>query len=281
MKKKKIIILIIVVLIIFILTGIIIQIKNSLSNVKNDNNLINSEDNEEQITNDYIISSNNSTIENTQNIIENKIQNQEITRSNTDIESNTKVNSLPNDSGLTINGVEKKFNQDIMAQANIAYLLGCDEILNTTDFEKYINNHLPNNGIWISERTTYKKTDNPYDYIKERKHIMQEMLSSIDLKYNINENNYLINNNNNNEELQQKLNAIISGNKKIIIGFLPEYYTYIDDSEYGLQLGGGYMNSSYISLKPYNNIYAYIFDENSVNTDDFFSMIEEISQINN
>lgn len=41
------------------------------------------------------------------------------------------------------------------------------------------------------------------------------------------------------------------------------------------------MNSSYISLKPYNNIYAYIFDENSVNTDDFFSMIEEISQINN
>ena len=30
----------------------------------------------EQITNDYIISSNNSTIENTQNIIENKIQNQ-------------------------------------------------------------------------------------------------------------------------------------------------------------------------------------------------------------
>ena len=69
-------------------------------------------------------------------------------------------------------------------------------------------------------------------------------------------------NNNNNEELQQKLNTIISGSKKIIIGFLPEYYTYIDDSEYGLQLGGGYMNSSYISLKPYNNIYAYIFDEN-------------------
>jgi len=109
---------------------------------------------------------------------------------------------------------------------------------------------------------------------------MQEMLSSIDLKYNINENNYLLNNNNN-EELQQKLNTIISGSKKIIIGFLQEYYTYIDDSEYGLQLGGGYMNSSYISLKPYNNIYAYIFDENSVNTDDFFSMIEEISQINN
>lgn len=274
MKKKKTIILVIVILIAFILISITIQKKNSSNN--------NSLKNEAQIVNEDIVKANNTVIENNQDTIENKIQNElKVENNKIDIDSNIKESSLPNDNGLTINGVPKKFNQDIMAQANIAYLLGCDEIQDTTDFDKYISNHLPNNGIYISERTTYQKNNNPYDYVKERKTIMQEMLSLINLKYNIDKNNYLIINNNISEELEKRLNKIINGNKKIIIGFLPEYFTYIDDSEYGLQLGGGFMNSSYISLKPYNNIYTYIFNENSANTDDFFSMINEISQIDN
>lgn len=205
--------------------------------------------------------------DNVQNTIENELKTDNNVRS-----------SLPSDEGLTVKGVPKTFNQDIMAQANIAYLLGCEDITDSTNLEEYINNHIPNNGILISERTIYQKTDNPYDFIKERKEIMIEMLSSINLTYNIDKNNYLINNQGNGE-LEQKINKLISGDKKIIIGFVAGYYTYINNTEYGLQLGGGFTNSSYVSFKPYNNIYAYIFDENSANIDDFYNMIEEISKL--
>ena len=37
--------------------------------------------------------------------------------------------TLPSDTGLTVSGVSKKFNQDIISQVNIAYLLGCENIL--------------------------------------------------------------------------------------------------------------------------------------------------------
>ena len=74
------------------------------------------------------------------------------------------------------------------------------------------------------------------------------------------------------------LNKVISSNKKVIIGFLPEYYVYINDIDNGLGFGG-YSNSSYVSLKPYNNIYTFIFDFNSSNKDDFFSMMEEIANL--
>lgn len=274
MKKRIIIILCIVLIIFFILISIIIKNKNTNTSKTNDiesTNTINLE-NKIQLENasDYEknVSENTDITNNIQNEDESKIESED-----TDIKS-----SLPSDVGLTINGVHKTFNQDIMSQANIAYLLGCDNITDTSDLELYIANHIPNNGIFISEKTVYQKTNNPYDYIKERKTIMKENLSEINLIYDIDKNNYLIDNHGNGE-LEQKLNKLISGDKKIIIGFVAEYYTYINDSKYGLQLGGGFMNSSYVSFKPYNNIYTYIFDENSSNMDDFHNMIEEISRL--
>ena len=50
--------------------------------------------------------------------------------------------TLPSDTGLTVSGVSKKFNQDIISQVNIAYLLGCENITETTNFEDYINKNI-------------------------------------------------------------------------------------------------------------------------------------------
>ena len=75
--------------------------------------------------------------------------------------------TLPSDTGLTVSGVSKKFNQDIISQVNIAYLLGCEKITETTNFEDYINKNITKNGIFISNVSGYTKTDNPYDFIKE------------------------------------------------------------------------------------------------------------------
>lgn len=186
------------------------------------------------------------------------------------------MDTLPNDAGLTVSGVSKTFNQDIISQANIAYLLGCENITETTNFEDYINKNITQNGIFISNVSGYAKTDNPYDFIKENTVFMKELLSSIGFSYDI-ENNYLVNNKSTNE-LESKINKVISSNKKVIIGFLPEYYVYINDIDNGLGFGG-YSNSSYVSLKPYNNIYTFIFNFNSSNKDDFFSMIEKVANL--
>ena len=191
---------------------------------------------------------------------------------------NTEKSSLPNDVGLTVNGVPKTFNQDIMAKANIAYLLGCENITVSTDLEKYINSHISNNGIFISNQTVYQKTDNPYDFVLERRDAMAKMLASINLQNNINEKNYLVEGSST-DELEKKINKVIVGDKKVIIGLVADYYTYINDTDYGLQLGGGFVDSSYVSFKPYNNIYAYIFDENSDDTDSFYDMMKEISKL--
>ena len=95
---------------------------------------------------------------------------------------------------------------------------------------------------------------------------------------NINEKNYLVEGSSS-DELEKKINKVIVGDKKVIIGLVADYYTYINDTDYGLQLGGGFVDSSYVSFKPYNNIYAYIFDENSDDTDSFYDMMEEISKL--
>ncbi len=186
------------------------------------------------------------------------------------------IDTLPSDDGLTVSGVSKTFNQDIISQANIAYLLGCENITETTNFEDYINKNITQNGIFISNVSGYAKTDNPYDFIKENTVFMKELLSSIGFSYDI-ENNYLVDNKSTNE-LESKINKVISSNKKVIIGFLPEYYVYINDIDNGLGFGG-YSNSSYVSLKPYNNIYTFIFNFNSSNKDDFFSMIEKVANL--
>lgn len=186
------------------------------------------------------------------------------------------IDTLPSDAGLTVSGVSKTFNQDIISQANIAYLLGCENVTETTNFEDYINKNITKNGIFISNVSGYAKTDNPYDFIKENTVFMKELLSSIGFSYDI-ENNYLVDNKSTNE-LESKINKVISSNKKVIIGFLPEYYVYINDIDNGLGFGG-YSNSSYVSLKPYNNIYTFIFNFNSSNKDDFFSMIEKVANL--
>ena len=56
-----------------------------------------------------------------------------------------------------------------------------ENITEETDFEKYINEHMPNNGIYISEVYVYKKTDNPYDFLKPRKDIMLDNLKAINI----------------------------------------------------------------------------------------------------
>lgn len=266
MKKKLIIITILISIIIFLYIGILMNSQSSL--IKNENtNMI------KQETNLQIEQSNITK----NDVIEEKIEkNNELENDTT--YSNINQNSWPNDFGLTISGESKTFDQDIMSKANIAYLLGCDNITDDTDFEDYINKHLPQNGIFISERSIYKKDlNNPYDFLMARKDFMKKMLSEINLSYKINENNYLIDNMGN-SSLEQKLNKVINGNKKIIIGFVAEYYEYINDTDYGVHLGGIY-RKSYVSFKPFNNIYPYIFDENSADIDDFHEMIEEIANL--
>lgn len=267
MKKKIIVLLSIIILIITIII-VTLCFNNSKRNSSiNMENIIQSE---KEINN---IDNNSNMLE---DIKQNEISNQVDSNSNTNVDS--KGSSLPNDSGLTVNGVPKTFNQDIMAKANIAYLLGCENISNNTNLEEYIEKNISKNGIFISEVSTYKKTGNPYEHIKERKEIMKDMLSSINLKYDINQDNYLISNGSDGE-IEKNINKLILGDKKIIIGFVADYYTYINDYEKGIQLGGGFANSSYVSFKPYNNIYAFIFDENSTDSDDFYEMIKEISNL--
>lgn len=259
MKKK---IAIIIIIIIFIFLTLICM--NILS--KNNKPTINTENSENNATKN-ITESNNTQVNTSENIMTEEL--------NTD--TNNMVTSLPNDAGLTVNGVPKTFNQDITAQANISYLLGCKNITNSTNFVAYIDEHVPNNGIFISDISGYKETNNSYDFTKKRTEMMKEMLASIDLIYNIDENNYLINNQGN-SDIEQKINRLISGNKKIIIGFIPEYYVYINDIDNSLGFGG-FNNSSYVSLKPYNNIYTFIFDSNSTNANDFLCLIDEICQL--
>lgn len=266
MKKKKIVLLSIIILIIIIII-VTLYFNNSKQN-SNKINIENSVQSEEK----------NNNLDNNLDMLENTKEN-EISKT-MDSNGNNKKSSLPSDSGLTVNGVPKTLNQDIMAKANIAYLLGCENISDDTNLEEYIEKNISKNGIFISEISTYKRTGNPYEYIKERREIMKEMLSSINLKYDINQDNYLISNDSNGE-IEKNINKLILGDKKIIIGFVAEYYTYINDYEKGLQPGGGFENSSYVSFKPYNNIYTFIFDENSINSDDFYEMIREISNLAN
>lgn len=266
MKKKKIVLLSIIILII-----IIIIVTLCFNNSKQNSNKIN-------IENSVQSEEKNNNLDNNLDMLENTKEN-EISKT-MDSNGNNKKSSWPSDSGLTVNGVPKTLNQDIMAKANIAYLLGCENISDDTNLEEYIKKNISKNGIFISEISTYKRTGNPYEYIKERREIMKEMLSSINLKYDINQDNYLISNGSNGE-IEKNINKLILGDKKIIIGFVAEYYTYINDYEKGLQPGGGFENSSYVSFKPYNNIYTFIFDENSINSDDFYEMIREISNLAN
>ena len=244
-KKKKIIMITISIIIIVLLLAIVFS-SNNKNQYKNNFNSNNSVENNSQI------------VEEPKNIV------------------TEDTGTLPSDAGLTVSGVSKTFNQDIISQANIAYLLGCENITETTNFEDYINKNITKNGIFISNVSGYTKTDNPYDFIKENTVFMKELLSAIGFSYDI-ENNYLVDNKST-SELESKINKVISSNKKVIIGFLPEYYVYINDIDNGLGFGG-YSNSSYVSLKPYNNIYTFIFDFNSSNKDDFFSMMEEIANL--
>ncbi len=274
MKKK--IIIITTILLIILLAFITIKKKGKSNSIDIENtNMIKLENNiqqEEHNIRDNIYNK----AEKLQNSYENK----------TELENNVKYHdnmskensSLPSDIGLTVNGVPKTLNQDIMSKANIAYLLGCNNITDDTNLEEYINEHLPQNGIFISEQSIYKiDSNNPYDFLMKRKDFMKNMLSDIHFSYEIDKNNYLINNKGN-TDLEQKLNKVINGNKKIIVGFVADYYSYINDIDEGIQLGGSF-RKSYVSFKPFNNIYAFIFDENSAELDDFYEMIEEIANL--
>lgn len=271
-KKKKIIMITISIIIIVLLLAISFT-GNNKSQDKNNFNSNNSVDN--NIENEIIANDDSKTIEDTNTNEKNVENNSQIVEEPKNIVTED-TGTLPSDAGLTVSGVSRTFNQDIISQANIAYLLGCENITETTNFEDYINKNITKNGIFISNVSGYTKTDNPYDFIKENTVFMKELLSAIGFSYDI-ENNYLVDNKST-SELESKINKVISGNKKVIIGFLPEYYVYINDMDNGLGFGG-YSNSSYISLKPYDNIYTFIFDFNSSNKDDFFSMMEEIANL--
>ena len=270
-KKKKIIMINISITVIIVL---LLAIGFTSSN-KNQNNFNNNTSVDNNIENEIIANNDNKTIQDT-NTNEKNVENnsQIVEEQKNTVSENT--GTLPSDAGLTVSGVSKTFNQDIISQVNIAYLLGCENITETTNFEDYINKNITKNGIFISNVSGYAKTDNPYDFIKENTVFMKELLSSIGFSYDI-ENNYLVDNKSTNE-LESKINKVISSNKKVIIGFLPEYYVYINDIDNGLGFGG-YSNSSYVSLKPYNNIYTFIFNFNSSNKDDFFSMIEKVANL--
>lgn len=270
-KKKKIIIVtlsIILLIILIVVVSFTNRKKEQEKNIFNNNN--NSVNN---IGNEIIINNENNTIEDTN---ETNVENNFQTFKNPKDIGTENISNLPSDAGLTVSGESKTFNQDIISQANIAYLLGCENITDKTNLAEYINKNITKNGIFISNVTGYQKTDNPYDFIKENTVFMKELLSEINLSYNIN-NNYLVNNKSI-SNLESKINKLISGDKKIIVGFLPEYYIYINDVDSGLGFGG-YSNSSYVSLKPYNNIYTFIFDSNSSNIDDFFNMMEDIAKL--
>ena len=228
------------------------------------------------ITNIILTEFNNNIDENKTNSVE---KNNDIENSNIENETIKKeYNNMPNDTGLTVDGVHKTFNQDIITKANIAYLLGCDNITENTDFDGYINQHLPKNGIYISKIVGYKEDpNNSYDFVMKSSDFMKKMCKDLNLNYEVDKNNYL-KRNKKNDEICKNINKLITGNKKIIIGFLPEYYVYINDIENGLGYGD-YSSSDYVSLKPYNNIYTFIYDFNSSNVDNFYEMLKEISEI--
>lgn len=291
MRKKTLIIisLVIVIAIIFIL----IKNKQNRAEYKDINNKVNNigtefvnENNLQKISPDTMIENNNYSGNNINNVTADNIimkknekdNNKESLPDNTIVKKEKiNKNSLPDDTGLTFKGVSKTYNQDIMSQANIAYLLGYTDFDNTNNLKKYIEKHTPKSGIFISKVTGYDKTDNPYDFVMDRSELMKKMLSNINMKYNINKQNYLEINKNEISELDKKINKIISSDKKIIIAFVPAYYIYINDTEMGLVLSE--MQEPYISLKPYNNIYTYICNPDQARDEDFLNMIEEISQI--
>ena len=184
-KKKKIIMITISIIIIVLLLAISFTGSNK-SQDKNNFNSNNSVDN--NIENEIIANDDSKTIEDTNTNEKNVENNSPIVEETKNIVTED-TGTLPSDAGLTVSGVSKTFNQDIISQANIAYLLGCENILETTNFEDYINKNITKNGIFISNVSGYTKTDNPYDFIKENTVFMKELLSAIGFSYDI-ENNY-------------------------------------------------------------------------------------------
>ncbi len=281
MKKKVLILSIFIIFIVGIIT--IKSLIKTNNNYTNDNKVEDTADvidtNNETFFDSNIIEDN--VIINNTNIIKEQ-DNNLVNDDNKDIENsnsaNSEKNNLPYDEGLVIKGENKEINQDLTTVANIAYLLGCENIDPSTDFEKYIADNELKNGIYISRITGYKK-QNPYDFVKESSAIMKDMLSSINFNYNIDKNNYLISNNGNND-LEKKINKLINSNKKIIIGFVPEYYIHVNETENEI-MTAGFIQSSYVKLKEYKDIYVFLFDFNSSNNDDFLSMVEEITNIDN
>lgn len=282
--RKKVLIIIIAILIIIMSIGFIfnrIRLKGEKQNkISNQENNIDIEVAENKDIQNISEKRNSYSEGNSKNTITSSSNLQNITTDNIvtkNVEATTNKNSLPDDTGLTVGGVKKTYNQDIMAQGNIAYLLGCSDFSNINNLDKYIEEHKPKNGIFISKVTGYDKTENPYDFVMDRSELMKKMLSGINMTYHVDKNNYLIDNKNETSELDKKINKIIASDKKIIIGFVPAYYMYINDTEMGLTLTE--MQKPYISLKPYNNIYTYICDPDDASNEDFLGMIEEISQI--
>lgn len=163
-----------------------------------------------------------------------------------------------------------------MAQANIAFLLGKEIQKEETDFSEYIEVHMPKNGIFISSVSAYEK-ESEYDFVMKASEIMKRNLNDINMTYQVDKENYLIANGNSKNELSANINKVINGDKKVIIGFLPYFYTHINDTNQGTQLWE--MMNPYISLKPYNNIHVYICNPNEATPEDFMNMIEEIANI--
>lgn len=204
----------------------------------------------------------------------------ESTIENTDVEWKGKdifQFHLLSDEGMTIGGVPATYDYDITSQANIAYLLGCEDISETTDFEKYISENFINDGVYTSSVTGYPVSDNPYDFIKTASDIVKESLMSVDLDYDVKD-NYLIDNHQT-DELSARINKIINGDKKIIIGVLPAYYVYINHEDGGLAMGGNFTNTDYVFLKPYNDIYTFIINTNHFSNEDFIEIFENMYQI--
>ena len=272
MDKNKEIIIFTLIIIVLILLIVVVSFTNRKKEQEK-NLFINNNNNVNNIGNEITINNENNTIEDTN---EKNVENNFQTLKKQKDTCTENVSTLPSDAGLTVSGEPKTFNQDIISQANIAYLLGCENITDKTNFAEYINKNITKDGIFISKVTGYPKTDDPYDFIKENAVFMKELLLEINLSYNI-DNNYLVSNKSS-SNLESKINKVISSDKKIIVGFLPEYYLYINDIDNGLA-SGGYSNSSYVSLKPYNNIYTFIFDSNAGTIDGFFNMMEDIAKL--
>jgi len=285
MSKKIIISIIVTIIIITVLLILFIVLNDkketSEVNVNMDKNIVAVNNIDNQSSGNSVEDKNN--INNTD--ITNKINN-EISNIIANLPKNYENNSsIPDDTFLTVGGVHKTYNQDIMSEANIAFLLEKDmsnyigktsvDDLNK-EFSSYINNHMPKNGILISNINAYKKISQ-YDVVTEPADGMKNYLNSINMTYQIDKNNYLIESNNSKNDLSKDINKAINGNKKIIIGFVPYFYSYINDTEQGLRTCE--MSEPYISLKPYNNIYTFICNPNEMTSEDFMLMLKEIAKL--